>query len=181
VSELQQRETSIDVPVNNADVGWLAPLGEFPEKGWDKVMDLNVKTPFFLTQALRPLLMNNASTDATASVINIGSIAGIMGRTDTFSYAPAKAAVHQMTRNMAVALAEDNFRVNAIAPGRFFTDMTKYASENPAMYEAEIKAIPLHRWGSDADIKGIAVMLASQAGAFVTGQTLAVDGGTSLV
>ena len=105
VSELQQRETSIDVLVNNAGVGWLAPMGEFPEKGWDKVMDLNVKTPFFLTQALRPLLMNNASTDATASVINIGSIAGIMGRTDTFSYAPAKAAVHQMTRNMAVALA----------------------------------------------------------------------------
>ena len=181
VSELQQRETSIDVLVNNAGVGWLAPLGEFPEKGWDKVMDLNVKTPFFLTQALRPLLMNNASTDATASVINIGSIAGIMGRTDTFSYAPAKAAVHQMTRNMAVELAGDNIRVNAIAPGRFFTDMTKYASENPAMYEAEIRAIPLHRWGSDADIKGIAVMLASPAGAFVTGQILAVDGGTSLV
>jgi NAD(P)-dependent dehydrogenase (short-subunit alcohol dehydrogenase family) len=140
-----------------------------------------VKTPFFLTQALRPLLMNNASTDATASVINIGSIAGLMGRTDTFSYAPAKAAVHQMTRNMAVELAGDNIRVNAIAPGRFFTDMTKYASEDEAMYEAEIKAIPLHRWGRDPDIKGIAVMLASPAGAFVTGQILAVDGGTSLV
>ena len=176
VSELKQRETSIDVLVNNAGVGWLAPLGEFPEKGWDKVMDLNVKTPFFLTQALRPLLINSASTDATASVINIGSIAGIMGRTDTFSYAPAKAAVHQMTRNMAVEMAGDHIRVNAIAPGRFFTDMTKYASENSAMYEAEIKAIPLHRWGSDPDIKGIAVMLASPAGAFVTGQILAVDG-----
>lgn len=179
-NELQQQEKSIDVLVNNAGVGWLAPLGEFPEKGWDKVMDLNVKTPFFLTQALRPLLMKNASTEATASVINIGSIAGIMGRTDTFSYAPAKAAVHQMTRNMAVELARDNIRVNAIAPGRFFTDMTKYASENTEMYETEIKAIPLHRWGRDPDIKGIAVMLASPASAFVTGQILAVDGGTSL-
>ncbi|MDG2272815.1 MAG: SDR family oxidoreductase [Halioglobus sp.] len=181
VGDLKQRETSIDVLVNNAGAGWLAPLDEFPEKGWDKVMDLNVKAPFFLTQALRTLLANSASADNTASVINIGSIAGIMGRTDTFSYAPSKAAVHQMTRNMAVEMARDNIRVNAIAPGRFFTDMTKYASENAAMYEAEIKAIPLQRWGRDPDIKGIAIMLASQASAFITGQILAVDGGTSLV
>ncbi|MEH6609365.1 MAG: SDR family oxidoreductase [Halioglobus sp.] len=178
---LQEKETSIDVLVNNAGVGWMAPMGQFPEKGWDKVMDLNVKTPFFLIQALLPLLKNGASSEATASVINIGSIAGIMGRTDTFSYAPAKAAVHQVTRNMAVVLAEDNIRVNAIAPGRFHTKMTEYASQDKAMYDAEIAAIPLHRWGSDPDIMGVAVMLASSASAFMTGQILTVDGGTTLI
>ena len=178
---LQEREEKIDVLVNNAGVGWLAPLEEFPEKGWDKVMDLNVKTPFFLTQALLPLLRAAGSADDTASIINIGSIAGICGGTDTFSYAPSKAAIHQMTRNLAVSLAEDHIRVNCIAPGRFFTAMTEYASENKAQYEAEIKYIPLHRWGEDPDITGLAIMLASPAGAFITGQIIPVDGGTSLV
>jgi len=180
VSVLEEKETHIDVLVNNAGVGWLAPLGEFPEQGWDKVMDLNVKTPFFLTQAMLPLLSQNATAATTASVINIGSIAGIMGRTDTFSYAPSKAAIHQMTRNLSVALAEQNIRVNAIAPGRFHTRMTEYASNDKAAYEAEIKAIPLHRWGTDPDIMGVALMLASPAGAFITGQIIAVDGGTTL-
>jgi NAD(P)-dependent dehydrogenase (short-subunit alcohol dehydrogenase family) len=166
VSVLEEKEAHIDVLVNNAGVGWLAPLGEFPEKGWDKVMDLNVKAPFFLTQAMIPLLSKNASSDSTASVINIGSIAGIMGRTDTFSYGPSKAAVHQMTRNLGAALAEQNIRVNAIAPGRFHTAMTEYASSDTAGYEAELKAIPLHRWGTDPDIMGVALMLASPAGAF---------------
>lgn len=179
--ELTKREDSIDVLVNNAGVGWLTPLDDFPEKGWDKVMDLNVKTPFFLTKALKPLLAKNATSEHTASVINIGSIAGIMGRTDTFSYAPAKAAIHQVTRNMAVELAKENIRVNAIAPGRFHTKMTEYVSDQQEAYEAEVKAIPLGRWGHDPDIQGIALMLASAAGAFMTGQILVVDGGTTLV
>jgi NAD(P)-dependent dehydrogenase (short-subunit alcohol dehydrogenase family) len=180
-SLLKSREDSIDVLVNNAGVGWLAPMGEFPEKGWDKVMDLNVKTPFFLTQALIPLLKSGASQDDTACVINIGSIAGILARTDTFSYAPSKAAIHQVTRNMALALAEDNIRVNAIAPGRFHTKMTDYVSDDEAQYQADIQSIPLHRWGEDPDIMGVALMLASPAGAFMTGQILTVDGGTTLV
>lgn len=180
VAELSAREESIDVLVNNAGVGWLAPLDQFPEKGWDKVMDLNVKTPFFLTQALLPLLSAGASVTNTASVINIGSIAGIMGATDTFSYAPSKAAVHQMTRNLATALAEQHIRVNAIAPGRFNTAMTEYAKQDITAYEAEIQAIPLHRWGEDPDIMGTALLLASNAGAFITGQIIAIDGGTTL-
>jgi NAD(P)-dependent dehydrogenase (short-subunit alcohol dehydrogenase family) len=180
-SLLKSREDSIDVLVNNAGVGWLAPMGEFPEKGWDKVMDLNVKTPFFLTQALIPLLKSGASQDDTACVINIGSIAGILARTDTFSYAPSKAAIHQVTRNMALALAEDNIRVNAIAPGRFHTKMTDYVSHDEAQYQADIQSIPLHRWGKGPDIMGVALMLASPAGAFMTGQILTVDGGTTLV
>jgi len=98
-AELAKREASINVLVNNAGIGWLEPLDTFSELGWDKVMDVNVKAPFFLTRELLPLLRAGASADDTASVINIGSIAGICAQTDTFSYAPSKAAIHQITRN----------------------------------------------------------------------------------
>lgn len=181
VDQLTEREQAIDVLVNNAGMGWLAELEDFPEVGWDRVMDLNVKSPFFLTKAMLPLLSANKSASNTGSVINIGSIAGICGETDTFSYAPAKAAVHQLTRNLAVTLSDKHIRVNAIAPGRFFSKMTEYASQNKEMYEAEIALIPLHRWGEENDIAGVAIMLASAAGAFITGQIIPVDGGTSLV
>ena len=178
---LKERESSIDVLVNNAGRGWLEPLESFPEMGWDKVMDLNVKSPFFLTRELVPLLEAGATPENTASVINIGSIAGICGATDTLSYAPSKAAIHQMTRNLSAILAEKNIRVNAIAPGRFFTAMTEYASEDKEVYEKEIAYIPLHRWGEEKDINGVAIMLASPAGGFITGQIIPVCGGTSVV
>ena len=113
--QLKDREESIDVLVNNAGCAWLEDFESFSEAGWDKVMDLNVKSPFFLTKALLPLLKHGACHESTASVINIGSIAGICGTTDTLSYAPSKAAIHQMTRNLASLLADDHIRVNAIA------------------------------------------------------------------
>ncbi|GAB5451675.1 MAG: SDR family oxidoreductase [Halioglobus sp.] len=179
--KLRERETSIDVLVNNAGRGWLERFETFPEAGWDKVMDLNVKSPFFLTRELTPLLAEGATADNTASVINIGSIAGICGATDTFSYAPSKAAIHQVTRNLSALLGEQHIRVNAIAPGRFFTSMTDYASQDKAQYEAEIAYIPLHRWGEEKDISGVALLLASRAGGFITGEIITVDGGTSVV
>ncbi len=181
VAELNERESHIDVLVNNAGTGWMESLEDFSELGWDRVMDLNVKSPFFLTKALIPLLSANASHGSTASVINIGSVAGICGETDTYSYAPSKAAIHQLTRNLAVALCDKHIRVNAIAPGRFFSKMTEYASQDKEQYEAEIAMMPLHRWGSESDISGVAIMLASTAGAFITGQIIPVDGGTTLV
>ena len=181
VKELTSRETSIDVLVNNAGTGWMEKLEDFSEVGWDRVMDLNLKSPFFLTKELIPLLSADASHESTSSVINIGSVAGICGETDTFSYAPSKAAVHQLTRNLAVALSDKHIRVNAIAPGRFFSKMTEYASQDKEQYEAEIAVMPLHRWGSETDISGVAIMLASTAGAFITGQIIPVDGGTTLV
>lgn len=182
VDELGEREDHVDLLVNNAGTGWGASFGDYPEKGWDKVMDVNVKTPFFLTQALTPLLTKNARPEQTACVINIGSIAGMVGDPfHNFSYGPSKAAVHQLTRNLAAELAQYHVRVNAIAPGRFFTKMTEYASQNKELYEAEIAAIPLHRWGGDTDIAGVAIMLASKAGAFITGEIITVDGGTTLV
>lgn len=176
---LGAREKQLDVLVNNAGTAWGAPFAEFPENGWDKVMDLNAKSPFFLTQALTPLLQKNASAERTSSVINIGSIAGFVGRSlDSFSYAASKAALHQLTRILASELADSHIRVNAIAPGRFHSKMTDYV--DPTTYEREIQAIPLHRWGKAPDIAGVALMLAGQAGAFITGQILVVDGGTSL-
>lgn len=178
---LNEKEKSIDVLINNAGSGWGAPLDTFPEKGWDKVMDLNVKTPFFLTQALLPNLTHGKSPDHTACVINIGSIAGIVGNSiSNYSYGPSKAAVHQLTRNLARDLADRHIRVNAIAPGRFFSKMTEYVSSDKEAYEAECAVIPLHRWGKAEDIAGVAIMLASRAGAFITGQILPVDGGSTL-
>ena len=178
---LKERESRLDVLVNNAGCGWLESFESFSEKGWDKVMDLNVKSPFFLTRELTALLAQGKSAEDTASVINIGSIAGICGETDTFSYAPSKSAIHQVTRNLSCLLAEQYIRVNAIAPGRFHTAMTEYASQDQAQYEKELAFIPMHRWGDEKDIAGVALMLASRAGGFITGQIIPVDGGTSVV
>jgi NAD(P)-dependent dehydrogenase (short-subunit alcohol dehydrogenase family) len=124
----------------------------------------------------------NARADNTAGVINIGSIAAITGRgLDSFSYAASKAALHQLTRVLATELASSHIRVNAIAPGRFHSKMTEWLSGDETAYERDIAGIPLHRWGTASDIAGVALMLATQAGAFITGQIITVDGGTSLV
>ena len=180
-AKVAEKEDRLDVLVNNAGAGWGAPLESFPEMGWDKVMDLNVKSPFFLTQAFLDLLKKGKSPDDMANVINIGSVAGIVGESmSSFSYGPSKAAIHQLTRNLAKYLADDYIRVNAIAPGRFFSKMTEYVSTDKEKYEQECAEIPLHRWGKAEDIAGIAIMLASRAGAFMTGQIIPVDGGTTL-
>lgn len=182
VQELNKREDHIDVLVNNAGTGWGAPFGQFPEQGWDKVMDINVKSPFFLTQALMPLLAKNACQENTSAIINIGSIAGIVGNgLDNYSYAVSKTAIHQMTRVLATELATKHIRVNAIAPGRFYSKMTEFLSSDQAAFDEELESIPMRRWGKPNDIAGVAIMLASNAGAFITGQIIPVDGGTTLV
>ena len=182
VQELNNREDHIDVLVNNAGTGWGADFETFPVLGWDKVMDINVKSPFFLTQALMPMLKKGGSAESYASVINIGSIAGILGNgLDNFSYAISKSAIHQLTRVLATELAQHHIRVNAIAPGRFYSKMTEFLSSNKEGFEEDIKAIPMRRWGEPSDITGVAIMLASKAGAFITGQIIPIDGGTTLV
>ena len=182
VNELMYQEKYIDVLVNNAGAGWGAPFGQFPEQGWDKTMNVNAKSPFFLIQALAPLLKANASADNTASIINIGSIAGMVGNAvDNFSYAASKAAIHQLTRVLADYRSRRDSRLHAIAPGRFYSKMTEFLSNDQEAFEEELQTIPMRRWGEASDIAGVAIMLASQAGAFITGQIIPVDGGTSVV
>lgn len=171
-----KHENTLDILVNNAGAAWGAPYDSFPESGWDKVMDLNVKTPFFLTQILTPLL-RKATTAGLAKVINIASVDGIsVSPREIYSYAASKAGLIQLTRLMALRLAPERIVVSAIAPGAFATDLNKTARD----HADEVAAyIPLGRIGDPEDIAGAAVYLASRAGDYVVGSTLIVDGGAT--
>ena len=170
------RETSLDILVNNAGAAWGAAFDEFPENGWDKVVDLNLKAPFFLTQALiEPL--RKAAASRPAKVINIASIDGIsVNPQETYSYAASKAGLIQLTRRMALRLIQDNIVVSAIAPGAFASDMNQLARDHA---EDIAKRIPAGRIGRDEDMAGAAIYLASRAGDYVVGSTLVVDGGVT--
>ena len=176
VAAYAKHEGSLDILVNNAGAAWGAPYEEFPESGWDKVVDLNLKTPFFLTQALTPLL-KKAATDHLAKVINIASIDGIsVNPQETYSYAASKAGLIQHTRRMALRLAQERIVVSAIAPGAFASDMNRVARD----HGDEIKGgIPAGRIGEPEDMAGAAIYLASRAGDYVMGSTLIVDGGVT--
>lgn len=171
------KEPKLDILVNNAGAAWMAKFDEFPEKGWDKVMDLNVKSPFFLTQALAPALRAAASAERPAKVINIASIDGIyLTPNETYSYLASKSALIQLTRRMAAKLIADHIVVSGIAPGPFQSDMNIAARDNPDMIAA---AVPAKRIGRDEDMAGAAIYLASRAGDYVVGATLTVDGGVA--
>jgi NAD(P)-dependent dehydrogenase (short-subunit alcohol dehydrogenase family) len=174
--EIKSRESQLDILVNNAGATWGAPLEEFPEAAWDKVMDINVKGPFFLTQVLLPLLEASASQEDPARIINIGSVDGLnVNRLPTFSYGPSKAAVHHLTRTLASHLADRFITANAIAPGPFPSKMTTGIAKK---FGDKIAAgVPLKRWGEPADMAGAAIFLASKAGSYVDGVILPVDGG----
>ena len=169
-----KHEDSLDILVNNAGAAWGAPYDEFPESGWDKVTDLNMKTPFFLTQALTPML-KKAATDHLAKVIHIASIDGIsVNPWETYSYAASKAGLIHLTKRMALKLAPERIVVSAIAPGPFASDMNKDARDHG---DEVAERVPLGRIGSTEDMAGAAVYLASRAGDYVVGSTLVVDGG----
>ena len=176
VRELSAREKALQILVNNAGAAWGAPLAEYPEFGFDKVMDTNVKAIFFLTRELVPLLEMAAKPDDPARVINIGSIDGIkVPSVENYAYAPSKAAVHHLTRVLAVKLGPRGITVNAVAPGPFESQMTKWLLEN---FQPQIEAnCPLGRIGSPPDMAGVAIYLASLAGAYVNGVVIPVDGG----
>jgi NAD(P)-dependent dehydrogenase (short-subunit alcohol dehydrogenase family) len=166
----------LDILFNNAGASWGAGIDDFPEVGWDKVMDLNVKSVFFLTQKLLPQLEAAASPDAMARVINIGSIDGQhVSDLETYSYAASKAGVLHLTRMMAKFLGSRNITANAIAPGFFPSKMTAGIAEE--FREAFRVATPLKRWGTPDDMAGVALFLASRASAFMTGAVITVDGG----
>ena len=176
VDAFSKHEDKLDILVNNAGAAWGAPFDEFPESGWDKVVDLNLKTPFFLTQALTPML-KKAATDHLAKVINIASIDGVsVNPQETYSYAASKGGLIHLTKRMALRLAQDRIAVSAIAPGAFASDMNKDARD----HGDEVKArIPAGRIGTPEDMAGAAIYLASRAGDYVMGSTLIVDGGVT--
>jgi NAD(P)-dependent dehydrogenase (short-subunit alcohol dehydrogenase family) len=166
----------VDVLFNNAGASWGAPFDDFPEIGWDKIMDINVKSVFFLTQRLMPLLEAAATPSHNARVINIGSIDGQhVSPIETYSYAASKAAVLHLTRMMAKNLAPRHIAVNAIAPGYFPSRMTAGIAD--MINEESLKVTPMARWGTPEDMAGVALFLGSQASAYLCGSTITVDGG----
>ena len=174
--EIEAREDRLHILVNNAGASWGATFDEFPESGWDKIMDLNVKSVFFLTQRLVKLLEAAATPDDYARVINIGSIDGLhVSGIETYSYAASKAGVNHLTRMMAKFLAARHIAVNGIAPGYFPSKMTAGIAEE--FGEAARQATPMKRWGQPSDMAGIALYLASKASAFTCGAVIPVDGG----
>jgi NAD(P)-dependent dehydrogenase (short-subunit alcohol dehydrogenase family) len=175
VRELSAREPALHVLVNNAGANWGAPLAEFPESGWDKVMDLNLKSIFFLTRDLVPLLRRGATPADPTRVIMIGSIDGLhVPALETYAYSASKAAVHHMSAVLAKKLGP-TVTVNAIAPGPFESKMMHETLER--FGEGIKKSAPMRRIGEPEDMAGVAVYLASRAGAYVTGATIPVDGG----
>jgi NAD(P)-dependent dehydrogenase (short-subunit alcohol dehydrogenase family) len=171
------REPKVDILVNNAGTAWGGSFDEFPEEGWDKVLDLNAKAPFFLTQAMAPALRRAATAARPAKVINIASIDGIyLTHRETYSYVTSKAGLIQLTRLMAARLVKDNICVTAIAPGAFKSQMNREARDQA---EEVAKKIPAQRVGTDEDMAGAAIFLASRAGDYVIGSTLTVDGGVA--
>jgi 2-deoxy-D-gluconate 3-dehydrogenase len=164
-SRLGELEPSLDILVNNAGAAWGAAFDAFPESGWDKVMDLNLKSPFFLTQALHGMLAAAASPARPAKVINIASMDGMrLNPLEAYSY-------------QAKRLARDRIVVSGIAPGHFASDMNRDARDRA---EATAQTIPIRRIGNDDDIAGAAIYLASRAGDYVVGETIVVDGGVTL-
>jgi 2-deoxy-D-gluconate 3-dehydrogenase len=172
------QEDKLDILVNNAGAAWAEPFDQFPEAGWDKVMDLNLKSPFFLTQALHGALKKAASADKPAKVINICSIDGIaLNPLETYSYHASKSALIYLTRRMAATLVRDQILVTAIAPGAFASSMNRAARDHADVVS---KAVPQGRIGRDEDMAGVAIYLASRAGDYVVGATIPVDGGVAL-
>jgi NAD(P)-dependent dehydrogenase (short-subunit alcohol dehydrogenase family) len=179
IEELRSREDSLDILVNNAGATWGAPLEDFDDAAWSKVLDLNVKSVFHLTKFALPLLRAAGTADDPARVINIGSIDGIhVPILETYSYSASKAAVHQLTRHLAKQLAPE-ITVNAIAPGPFESKMMAATLES---FGDQIAAqAPMKRIGRPDDMAGTAIFLASRAGSYLTGGIIPVDGGIATV
>jgi NAD(P)-dependent dehydrogenase (short-subunit alcohol dehydrogenase family) len=174
-AQITKREPKLDILVNNAGAAWGADFDAFPENGWDKVMNLNLKTPFFLTKALAAPLRAAASAEKPGKVINIASIDGIfVNPMETYSYHASKAGLIHLTRRMAAKLIRDHIVVSAIAPGPFKSDMNTAARDNAGEVATRV---PSGRIGTDEDMAGAAIYLASRAGDYVVGATIAVDGG----
>jgi len=173
---IASREKKLDILVNNAGANWAEPIDSFSESGWDKVMDVNLKSVFFLTRELLPQLRAAATEQDPARVINIGSIDGLhVNGLETYAYSSSKAAVHHLTRTLARRLAGEHINVNAVAPGPFESKMMEATLKH--FGDAIKQSVPRGRIGEPEDMAGITLFLASRASAYITGEVIAVDGG----
>jgi NAD(P)-dependent dehydrogenase (short-subunit alcohol dehydrogenase family) len=178
-TEIAAREGALHILVNNAGTLSDQPLDDFSEAAWDNVIDLNLKTPFFLMQRLLPLLRAGATEDRPATVINIGSVGALkIGPREVYSYQASKGAIHWLTKSLAKKLGPANITVNAIAPGFFESEMTVITSDE--MRSMVIGMVPRRRTGTPEDVAGAAIYLASRAGAYVTGSVIPVEGGLAI-
>jgi NAD(P)-dependent dehydrogenase (short-subunit alcohol dehydrogenase family) len=174
---LKAHESKLDVLINNAGAIWAAPLAEYPESGWDKVFDLNVKGVFFLIQLLMPLLEAAASPESPARIINVGSVNALrIPAHETYAYVASKAALHQMTRHLAGQIAPRHITANVLAPGLYPSKMQVAQIEKKGL-ETLVAPIPLKRLANETDMAATAIYLASKAGAYLTGAVIPVDGG----
>jgi len=181
VAALAEREEAVDILVNNAGIAWGEPFEKFSEKGWDRVMNLNAKSVFFLTQKMMPLLKKRATAEDPSRVINTTSILG--SRPDpmmAYSYCASKAALAQMTKNLAYDLAQYNITVNGISPGFFPSQMTAHIMEDDAANQAMLGKARFPRHGKAEELAGLAIYLCSRSGAFMTGAIIPIDGGLLL-
>ena len=182
VHKLQTREDSLDILVNNAGTNWGAAFLDYPENGFQKVLNLNLTALFFLTKEISPLLERAGRPDDPSRVINIGSMDGLhvptILPTPAFAYSASKAAVHHLTKTLAVELASRQITVNAVAPGFFESKMTEQTlQEHRSAIE---QACPLQRIGKAEEMAGVTIYLASRAGAYTNGAIIPVDGGTNI-
>ncbi len=175
---IKSQESQLDILVNNAGATWGAPFEEFPASGWDKVLDINVKGPFYVTRALLPLIKAAASAEDPGRIINIGSVAGFGTGGLAYSYGASKAAIHQMTRNWASQFAQDKITVNCIAPGPFPSKMMAFLTEDDKARKLLEASNPLGRIGTPEDVAGLTICLCSRAGAWMTGCIIPLDGGS---
>ncbi|MXY57116.1 MAG: SDR family oxidoreductase [Gammaproteobacteria bacterium] len=179
---LHDKESHIDVLVNNAGIGTGGYFEHMTVEDWDKTMDLNLRSPLFLTQALFDLLKENATHEDPARVIFISSVAASEVFKHVMAYSTSKKGLEHLTPQLALALCDDNILVNAIAPGRFYSEMTRGAWQDPESesFKRSLEQIPAHRYGGLEDMAGVAVMLCSRAGSYFTGEVLNLDGGHRL-
>ena len=178
VARVAAEEEKIHILVNNAGATWGAPIEDYPEEGFDKVLDTNVKAVFFTTALFLPQLRAAGTAEDPARVINIGSVDGIsVPVLESFAYSASKAGVHMLTRHLARRLVGEHINVNAIAPGLFPSKMTAFMFESPELEGSMLNRVPMGRAGTTEDIAGTVIYLSSRAGAYVTGAVIPVSGG----
>jgi len=176
--QISEREEKLDILINNSGKSWGESIDKFPEKGWDSVMNLNVKSPFYLVQRLLPLLAKAGSPEDPARIINIGSVAGISSETQmAYSYMASKAAINHLTRGLAKDLVKRNITANSIAPGFFPSKMTRHITGNDDVLKYALGMIPVGRMGEPEEIGSLAIYLCAKPSAYITGAVIPIDGG----